>query len=114
MLTAYQSRQYHWHSNTGVTHMTYICHDTASTARASAPRGWLSEFADWVNVLFQRDKGETIDPRNEHLMRDAGLHPAPRMMSISDQLPYSMMGTSIHFIDLFLAGHIDRAPTRRR
>jgi len=97
--------------------MAYICHDTVKTTAAIEVKGWMSRVATWLNSALANRPIHQLDPRNEHLLRDAGLLDTAHSNAISrgqltalDQLPYSKVGGHIRFIDLFLNEHLDRGP----
>ncbi|MDH3741998.1 MAG: hypothetical protein OER56_10420 [Hyphomicrobiales bacterium] len=92
--------------------MTYICHDTVKTNAVIDVKGWMSRIANWMKSTPDNHR---LDPRNEHLMRDAGISPgdAPdafKSAPATNQMPYLMVGNDTRFIDLFLSEHLDRRP----
>ncbi len=89
--------------------MTYIAHDTVKTAAVIDARGWLGRVADWFKAAMAPRTRHEIDPRNDHLLRDVGLL-ADGEVNDSNPLSYSMIGSNIRFIDLFLINHLDRGP----
>ena len=95
--------------------MTYICHDTVKTTPVQGFKGWMSEFAGWLQATLASPSGNRLDPRNEHLQRDIGIHVAdvPGIFKSgppSGGLPHSAMDNNIRFVDLFLSEHLDRGP----